>query len=759
MGRVQKGGQFFMMEKLNVVASTGKPVNAVCRGWGSSLQAAVINCFVAIISVVLVTLPVSAEAAGPSISSVSPNSGSVDGGETVTINGNGLSGTRSVKIGGKEASGIVVVDDQTITAITPETVVGNHDVVVTTAGIQASLPAGFETTSFVSAPILTSISPSTGPVSGGTTVTISGYGFSNATGVSFGGVAARSFQILSDGHVSAVTPNGSLGLVDVEMTSSIGSSAALTQSFTYIPASTNSDLSSLTLSQGALAPSFSANVTAYSAEVSESTASIAISATALENDALVTVNGQPSTSSVNLQPGANTITIVVTAQDGVTTKKYTLTVTRKSPAGVSVADQTINVPAGTSPPDVRLDRNASGGPFTNAAVISVQPVNAGRAVVTMGDYAQLGSASPVGWYLKFIPAPTYSGTVVVDFSLTSAAGSNAGRITYNLGYDPAVVANEMDSLVHGFIESRQNLIATMIKVPGLLERRRMDLSSSPVTTRLVPSQQGMSLGFSTSLSQMNAARDGQQADALPFNIWMDGALMLHNRSENDDRWGSFGMVSAGVDYLVSDTALVGVSFHFDRMTDPTRENAELTGNGWLAGPYASLELGKGIFWDTSILYGGSANDLETAFWDGSFNTKRWLFDTSIKGQYYLDGVTTLTPKARAVYFSEKVEDYIVRNGSGSELAVEGFTSEQLRLSLGAEIAREYRLSDGSQMTPKIGVTGGFSGLDGAGAFASLNTGVVLETAEQWAIDFSILYSLDGDGGKSAGARAALGKRF
>lgn len=52
---------------------------------------------------------------------------------------------------------------------------------------------------------------------------------------------------------------------------------------------------------------------------------------------------------------------------------------------------------------------------------------------------------------------------------------------------------------------------------------------------------------------------------------------------------------------------------YDRITDRTKEDAQLTGNGWLAGPYASLEIGKGVFRDTGLLYGGSANDIGTAF--------------------------------------------------------------------------------------------------------------------------------------------------
>lgn len=62
--------------------------------------------------------------------------------------------------------------------------------------------------------------------------------------------------------------------------------------------------------------------------------------------------------------------------------------------------------------------------------------------------------------------------------------------------------------------------------------------------------------------------------------------------------GQFGLISLGADYLLSEKAQLGLSFHYDRMTDPSDLDAELSGNGWLAGPYASLELGKGVFWDT-----------------------------------------------------------------------------------------------------------------------------------------------------------------
>lgn len=448
---------------------------------------------------------------------------------------------------------------------------------------------------------------------------------------------------------------------------------------------------------------------------------------------------------------------VTDANNATATGSYTLLVKER---GVTVVDQTIVVPAGSSPPDVRLDKNATGGPFDSANLVSVQPANAGTATITMGDYAQVGPVSPVGWYLKFTPASGYSGTVIVTFSLSSGIGSSTGTVTYSLGYDPAEVATDIHNMVQGFVKTRQNMIASTISVPGLLERRKMSASNDPITARMMPSEQGMTLGFSTSLAQLQSSRDG--AATSPFNIWIDGKFLMHKRErdgEGTGKWGSFGLMSAGTDYLINERALIGFSVHYDRMTDPTNEDAELTGNGWLAGPYASVEIGKGVFWDTSLLYGASANDIDTEFWDGSFDTTRWMADTSIKGQWYIDEVTTLTPKLRAVYFTETVDTYSVTNGAGDELTIDGFSSEQFRVSLGAEISRQFTLENEAVLVPKLGITGGFSGLDGSGAFGSLTAGLSLETMDQWSIDLSLLFNIEGEGEKSAGAKAGVSKRF
>ncbi|MCF1432628.1 hemagglutinin [Agrobacterium vitis] len=444
------------------------------------------------------------------------------------------------------------------------------------------------------------------------------------------------------------------------------------------------------------------------------------------------------------------------------TASYTVKVTTRA---VTVADHVVDVPAGATPNNVYLNKDATGGPFTEADIVSVEPPEAGTATLIQGELAAVSSASPVGWYLKFTPNPAYSGQARIAYRLASSLGnSNTGTVIYNINYNAEQVATDIDNLVHSFVQTRQNMISSAIKVPGLMERGRMARATTPVTTRMSPSTQGMTFGFSTSLAQMESARDSADGIAggysSPFNIWIDGAVLAHNdKDTNGSKWGSFAMINMGADYLLTDKALLGLSFHYDRMTDPTDEDAMLTGNGWLAGPYTSFEVTKGVFWDASLLYGGSSNTIDTQFWDGNFDTQRWMLDTSIKGKWSLDEATVVTPKLRAVYFSEIVDDYAVKNSSGDTIDLDGFTSEQFRVSLGAEIARSFTLASGSTMTPKLGITTGFSGLDGSGLFGSVTAGASLQTTEAWAIEGSLLFNIEGEGEKSVGAKVGLSRKF
>ena len=84
-------------------------------------------------------------------------------------------------------------------------------------------------------PTVTSISPAAGGTPGGTSVTITGWGFTGALAVDFGSTPAASFTVVSDTSITAVSPAGTIGTtVDITVTNSLGTSATGTfDKFTY----------------------------------------------------------------------------------------------------------------------------------------------------------------------------------------------------------------------------------------------------------------------------------------------------------------------------------------------------------------------------------------------------------------------------------------------------------------------------------------------------------------------------------------------
>ena len=90
----------------------------------------------------------------------------------------------------------------------------------------AGTQAGFVADVLV-VPTVTAVSPAFGSVAGGTTVTVTGTGFTGATAVHVGATAA-SFTVVSDSQLTVITPSGTPGTVHVTVTGPGGTSAATT---------------------------------------------------------------------------------------------------------------------------------------------------------------------------------------------------------------------------------------------------------------------------------------------------------------------------------------------------------------------------------------------------------------------------------------------------------------------------------------------------------------------------------------------------
>lgn len=100
--------------------------------------------------------------------------------------------------------------------------------------------------------------------------------------------------------------------------------------------SSNANLASLVLSEGTLDPSFASATESYTASTGSAVSSLTVTPTRENAGATITVNGNPvisgeASAAIPLDFGSgNIITVVVTAQDLVTTKTYTVDVTRLS---------------------------------------------------------------------------------------------------------------------------------------------------------------------------------------------------------------------------------------------------------------------------------------------------------------------------------------------------------------------------------------------------------------------------------------------
>lgn len=153
---------------------------------------------------------------GVTVTSVSPGSGSLDGGNRVSVRGTGFSTTIvSVTFGGRPASEVSTSGDTTIDlTVPPGRAPGPVDVVVTTSTDTGTLYDGY---TYDTPPLVLAVVPPAGWP--GVTVSIVGLHFARSgpgrTEVFFGAHASPLPQVVNDTLIFATVPPGVGGLVDV----------------------------------------------------------------------------------------------------------------------------------------------------------------------------------------------------------------------------------------------------------------------------------------------------------------------------------------------------------------------------------------------------------------------------------------------------------------------------------------------------------------------------------------------------------------
>ena len=168
----------------------------------------------------------------PKVTGVSQNYNVVGTAAPIVFTGENLTATTSVLVGGLPPTDVVadpVAGTLTVTpAVSAKAAVSAAAFANTTpsgVAFKASVPFGY-----VTAPVVGKLAPATGPE--GTSVLVSGSGFTSDTAVQFGTTAA-SCTVVSFIALKCAAPAGT-GVVDVTVTTGAGVSAAtLTTQFTY----------------------------------------------------------------------------------------------------------------------------------------------------------------------------------------------------------------------------------------------------------------------------------------------------------------------------------------------------------------------------------------------------------------------------------------------------------------------------------------------------------------------------------------------
>ena len=215
--------------------------------------------------------------------------------------------------------------------------------------------------------------------------------------------------------------------------------------------SSDATLLALTVDNGTLSPAFNSGIVSYTASVNNSVSILNVAATANDSGATVNINGSivgsGASTPVNLNVGTNTITIIVTADNG-TTKTYTIVVTRSAPTSNDATLSGLTITQGSLSPSFNKNTTAyTVSVGNNVLSLTVTPtVNESHATVTVnGSSVTSSSSSPTitlnaGTTTITVVVTAQDGTTTKTYTITvkkstiaiTVVAQNGASQTYNI---------------------------------------------------------------------------------------------------------------------------------------------------------------------------------------------------------------------------------------------------------------------------------------------------------------------------------------
>ena len=349
---------------------------------------------------------------GVTVTSVDPNEGPLDGGNTVSVTGTNFGEASAVHFGTTVAGSLHVESATKLSVVAPAHVAGMVAVTVTTPAGKSGTAAG-DAYTYLPVPGVSSVAPASGPLGGGTEVRVTGTALTGATAVHFGAAAATDVHVVSATEVTATAPSGT-GTVPVTVTTPGGTSPRTSAAkFTYVQAPT---VLSLVPTRGPAA-----------------------------GGTVVTVSGAGLSGATAVHFGS------VRAPTFTVTSSTELTAT--SPPGAGSVAVTVSTPGGTSA-DVQADHylylpvptitsvSPKAGPQAGGTKVTI--VGAGLGSATALHFGAAAATGLTRVSVSELTAVTPRGAGTVDVTVTTPGGtsavSSAATFTYRARSDGASVA-------------------------------------------------------------------------------------------------------------------------------------------------------------------------------------------------------------------------------------------------------------------------------------------------------------------------------
>jgi len=286
-------------------------------------------------------------------------------------------------------------------------------------------PTPTPTTTPTTTPTFVSIAPSTGPITGGTGVTITGTNLIGATALTFGGTSATGMSVISDTSITATTPAHAAGAVNVVITTPNGTATG-TGAYTYGSAPT---FVSIVPSSGLTAGGTGVTITG--------TNLIGATAVTFGGTSATGVSAVNSTSITATTPAhaAGAVTVVITTPNGTATGTGAYTYSEAPPTFVSIVPSSGRTAGGTGvtitgtnligATAVAFDGTSATGILvvSSTSITATTPAHAAGAV-TVVITTPNGTATGTNAY-TYVSPPTFT-------SITPNSGPTAGGTTVTI---------------------------------------------------------------------------------------------------------------------------------------------------------------------------------------------------------------------------------------------------------------------------------------------------------------------------------------